>query len=355
MRTRAIWREAWANIRSGTTRAVMFSLFVSAAMLILIAADLTQVHRTTQAAESYQSAGASIVVLAAPESIDPHACEALNEVSGIRAAGSIRGSSDRLTFSTLPAAPIPIFEVTPNFSHVLITEGEIGLGLVFSDQAAEDLNLHAGDEVATTNGDVGVAGVYPYPSDGRTSGLGFAVLAPTNTEDPFDECWVDIWPQSEEIRGLLYMVVLQSDGPQNVSISQLNSSLGARFTGPHDYAERLTRFIPFVAAVVGILAGYLAIRLRRLEISSNLHAGVSRRDQRSILAIETTFWLFVVGTLSMTATSIGIMALTGADHTTYFILAARPLFGGIVGGVIGAGLAWLFTREKHFLRYFKNR
>lgn len=355
MKPHAIWAEAWANIWSGTTRAVLFSVLSAIILITLSGVELAQVNRVVRAAEECQSSGSSISILATQGRVDPQACQELSRVPGVRAAGALRTTDRRLVLAALPAAPIPIFDITPEFSLLPLPDSTPGTGLMLSDQAATDLQLEAGDDAVASTGTVRIADVYPFPSDGRSSILSFAALTPSNDTLPFDECWADIWPQSDQIRSLLYTTVLSGEDNQKLAISQLNSSLGTVFTGQKDFAERLTRFTPIAALVVGILTGYLSIRLRRLEIASNLHAGLSRRDQHSILTIETGFWLLVAAVLTVSADVILIVAMAHTDFGSYLVLAGRILFAGIVGALGGALTAWQLTREHHLFRYFKER
>ncbi len=214
MKPHAIWTEAWANIWSGTTRAVLFSALSAIILITLSGVELAQVSRVARAAEEYQSSGSSISVLATQGRVDPQACQELSRVPGVRAAGALRTTDRRLVLAALPAAPIPIFDITPEFSLLLLPDSTPGTGLVLSDQAATDLQLEAGDDAVTSTGTVRLADVYPFPSDGRSSILSFAALTPSNDTLPFDECWADIWPQSDQIRSLLYTTVLSGEDNQ---------------------------------------------------------------------------------------------------------------------------------------------
>ncbi|ALJ18689.1 hypothetical protein [Microbacterium sp. No. 7] len=357
MRPAGIWREACRNIVSGTTRLVLFATLLGLAVGSLVVVDLLQIRTFTDAAQAYQRSGASIAVLEAPQHIDGAACQALADIEGVRAAGAVRAEERRLTLSALPGAPVPVSSVTAGFAELLGADVDPGAGVYLSDQVAEAIQAAPGGEIATHDGPVRVVGVYAYPSDGRMPGYGYMALVPVNDGGPFDACWADVWPQSDGIPSLLYTALspIAAGADVQVSLGQLNATLGTRFSGAADFEGRLTRFAPLAAGLVALALGFLALRLRRLEIASNLHAGIARADQRGILAVETAAWIAVAVLLAESAIVVTIAADPAADRAALLLIAQRAVFAAVVGATAGALTAWLLTRERHLFRYFKGR
>lgn len=357
MRVGATWREAWRNTVSGTSRSGLYALLFASLVGGLAGIDIYQTQRLVHEAVQFQKAGASVSILAAPGQIDPAACDALNEVAGIRAAGAIRAEEKRVTLSLLPAAPVPVSTVTARFPRVLDATLLPSPGVVLSDLIVRDLGSAPGAAIDTDDGKLPVAGVYSYPLDGRKSGYGYMILMPSNDPAPFDECWADIWPHSESRRALLYTALTMTSGGDGAqpALSQLNSTLGVAFDGSARFADRVTRFMALVGALLGVLVGYLWLRSRRLELASNLHAGMTRGDLRRTLEIELFLWVTPGCLIALSIVSAVILADPAAGISSMATLAARVAFATSCGVACGSLIAWLQTRERHLFRYFKDR
>ncbi|QPK81814.1 hypothetical protein G7Y41_03040 [Schaalia sp. ZJ405] len=358
MRWSSIWSEALRNLVSGTSRALTWVLVLSCVTGVSIIAELFQAHDVTVAARTYVNSGASITVLDSPGHIDGLSCEALNSVDGVRAAGALRHEQEqRLTLSALPSAPIPLASVTASFPQVLHADVSPLPGVILSDQITKSVPASPGSVIATADGDVTVAGLYSYPDDGRAAGYGYLVLTPTTAKEAFDECWVDIWPQNEATQNLIYMALIPSDPSDSKPTQklQLNTTLGASFSGQAQFDSRITRFLPVIVGTVALIIGFLSVRTRRLEFASALHAGVSRKDMRRIIACECGTWIGASVLVNEAITWITIAALGAYSDGSLAVLAHRMIWAALVGACAGVTLAWLATREKQLFRYFKNR
>lgn len=356
MSPRAILREAWRNIASGTARTAMFALLLTAVSAGLATADLLSVRAVTAAAERYQAVGASVVTLAAVGRVDGVACEALAGVPGVRAAGAIRAREVGIVAAALPSSAIPVMEVTAGLPVLLHATTAPNAGVILSDQAADALDLAAGDELVTHDGSTPVAGVYAYPTDGRRSGYGYAALVPVPAGGRFDECWVDVWPASPQTRTLLQTALAPGDeeaGP--AVISQLNTTLGIAFDGAERFSERLTRYAAPLALILGAGLGFVSVRSRRMQLAAALHAGVRKPDLAAISGFELLSW--VVPTALFTAATISVFIATGVagDAAATALLGARIGALAAAGPFLGAALALALTRERHLFRYFKDR
>lgn len=356
MRASGILREAWRNIVTGTARTGLFAALLTVLSAGLVTADLLSVRSITTAAEDYQAAGASVVTIAATGRIDGTACAALARVPGVRSAGAVRTSDAAITAAALPSSTIPVAEATQGFPDLLNADLAPGAGVVLSDQAADALGLTVGDALLTTSDETRVVGVYEYPTDGRRAGYGYTAVVPVPDDEVFDECWVDVWPASARTRTLLQTTLLAgSDEDRSPVVSQLNTTLGASFDGNARYADRVTRHAAPLALALGGGLGCLAVRSRRIQLASALHAGVRKSDLGAVLALEITSW---VAPAAIVTASVGaVFAATGetGDASSVIVLASRIGLAAVAASYLGAAAALLLTREQHLFRYFKDR
>lgn len=319
--------------------------------------EILQLKRLYDSAEKYVNAGASINVLAAAGRINPQACEALNQIDGIRAAGAIKETGTSITLTTLPSAPIPEAEITPHFPQLLHADTSDTPGVIIADQVYEYTLSEPGQYLHTTAGKIPVNGIYSYPDDGRLSGYGYMMLSLTRDGTHYDECWADIWPESPEKTALLY-TALEPDGGnerQTPMLTQLNPTLGTSFQGIVTYEQRITRFLPAIVGIVVCGIGFVMIRIRRLDYASALHARVARHDVFLIIVIGTMYWLLpTLILLEMFSVLMSEILVRSVDETA-LLLANRNIVTIPVALMIGIVIAWQLTREKHLFRYFKTR
>ncbi len=355
MRPGSVMSEAWRNIRTGTTRAALYVSVVLFAIGGLAAADIRSMVSVVDGAHDFRRAGASVQVLEASQGIDGARCEALAEIDGITAAGAVR-SGTPLRALNLPAARLDVFEVTPGLPRVLDASATNGAGIWLASELATTLGASRGDQVATDAGAASIAGVYPYPDDGRNRTLGYAVLAPTAVSGVFDACWAEVWPVNETTAVYLRTALAVGVGSeQNAVQGQLNPKPGSSYDAAALMADRITRHATAGAVVVGILIGFVAVRTRRLELTSALHARVPRDALRWELLLETLAW--VLSATVVAGSALWWVAAWGNPDPAYDVWAIgmRTVAAGGLGALVGAQAALLATRERHLFRYFKNR
>lgn len=356
MKKAAIWREAIRNILTGTTRTAAYALILSAIVLSLTAAELSTVRALTDAAADFQDSGASIVTLQADGRVDGSSCEALNSIAGVTAAGALRTRESGLTAAALPSSAIPVMEITRTFPDVLRANVTGGPGVILSDQAASTLDLNVGDRLITRDSSTQVAGIYPYPNDGRRSGYGYAALVPVSSSAPFDECWVDVWPTSKEIPALLQTVVLPaSEESAPAQLTQLNTSRGTTFDGKARFETRITRFAAPAGFIISIALGYVAIRARRIQLASALHAGASKRALTKMVSLELLSWILPTGLLAGSLAFLYIANGPAGDLVPTLTLSGSIAGLALLGPFLGAYAALVSVSEKHLFRYFKDR
>ncbi|WP_345761109.1 hypothetical protein [Diaminobutyricibacter sp. McL0608] len=357
MRTRAVAREAWRNIRSGTTRTLTFTIASGAVVVSLLCADQLAIRQIVHDANEFRAAGASTLTLTADGGIDGARCEALNSLDGVTAAGAVRSREPWLRPAALPNSPVNLKEVTQGFPRLLTGESMQGAGIVLEAEAAETLRLKAGDTLETTSGATTVAGTFEYPDDGRRRGFGYTALIVTTDADPFDECWTDVWPAMPNLAAILLTTLRPGASEKETKpvLGQLNSSLGSTFDGQARLDARITRAAAPVSVVVGIVLGLLAVRLRRMELAAALHSGLARRSLATMVGLETASW--AVPVLGLCTAVAALFAATGnrEDVLSTFVSGLLIPFAALAGICLGTAAALALTREKNLFRYFKDR
>lgn len=357
MRMTAIVREAWLNIRTGTARTAVLAAAAAIAVLTPLLADQLVVRQLTAEAERFQTSGASVLTLTALGRIDGVACEALGRLPGVRAAGAVRAEPQPLVAAGLPSAPIPSFSVTPGFAGVLRVKGWGGSGVVLSDQAADTLGIGPGGRLQSGAGAVAVDGVYAYPDDGRRGGFGYAALIPTIASEPFDECWVDAWPQNDRLPALLLTAVRPSgdSDADHPAIGQLNATLGSEYDGAALFDRRVTVFVAPLAAALSFAVGFAAVRARRLEFASALHAGVPRRALLAIGLLESLSWMVPVQSVGFAVTAYFVATTAPSDGASALLLGLRVCLPAAAAAALGVAAGIALTLERHLVAYFKDR
>lgn len=362
MRPSALLREAVHNILTGTTRFLTFGLVFLALSGGLIYADHATAYRQIEQGNSFRDSGATVLTITAPDQISGKACLSLSKIPEVQAAGAMRESARSISISVLPQAPVPEYEVSSGFASLLGASDPVGAGLILSDQVAQPLGLKPGSNVETSSGRVKVADTYNYPSDGRRPGFGYAALVVANDQRPFDECWVEAWPQIENLGSLLFSALVPGSGEDGMndansrpSISQLNSSLGEAFTGNDQFLHRITRYGVPAMFLIGLSIGGISIRVRRLEFSSALHSCVSKSDLACLALIESSAWALPSAAVSTSVAVALSQRLVPSDGMPLLLAELGIPIAGFCGVTLGALLATALIRKKHLLRFFRER
>lgn len=359
MRLASILEEAWLNLKTGTSRAGLFTIALALLLGIFAVAEAATVASLEDRALAFRNAGGTTLIYDAVGEVNGTACDNLATVPGVQAAGALRTAPSNETATALPSTTIPTFDVTPTFGgFTALNHPAANRGVLVSATLAQTLGVRAGQNLKLTTGTTRVGAVYAYAEDGRTPGFGYAIFVPTPVTGPFDQCWVETWPQSTSMQSLLPTVLLPGSATTNSpppQTSQLNSSLGVSFDGATLFRDRLTQYSPIIAALVAFALGYISVRMRRLELASARHSGVGFTAQATQIAIETATWIAAASVLALPS----IIAITAVDHSpepgTIILLGTRVVLAGAGAAFLGALTSVIVTRERHLFRYFKER
>ncbi|PQZ93741.1 hypothetical protein CQ018_08790 [Arthrobacter sp. MYb227] len=211
----------------------------------------------------------------------------------------------------------------------------------------------AGTYLATGAEQVPIAGTFEHPDDGRDATLSGAALGIAADQNAFDSCWVRFWPPAGNPLELLSIPVTANHGASEAV--QWNSSLGRIFNPPEAFhALPLTELTIAAAAISAVLA-LTSVRLRRLELASARHIGVTGPDLVGVTLAETTIWLVPACVIALST-----FAFLAAWQNPDPLLAAWFAGARVVGAAaaawwITAGIATALIREAHLVRYFQQR
>jgi hypothetical protein len=368
MHPREILSEALRNLWTGVTRPLLlagvFALLVGGIVIL----DVRVLVGANNQVEQWRGAGAAITIAYAEGAIDGAACEALAGTPGVTGVGAVRTVKQGLALPALPFATPGYAEATPGFARLIATAAEGSRtpraatpeslargGLLLSDSLATTVDRGPGTTLATAHGTATVAGAFATPDDGRQRSFSYAALGQVPADGLFDSCWAEVWPPDSTTASLLRAVVDANQVDAQVKLAQFNPKLGTDLDAAGLYQNRTSRYAPVAAAVAGLLLGFISVRLRRLELASVLHAGVTRAALVAQVCIETVGWL-VAG---LTISGPLIWFAVHLDNPLPASATVAPVLAGLVYAVVaafaGALLALQLTREAHLFTYFKNR
>lgn len=371
MRLTGILDEAIRNLASGTTHMCAMAVTLACLILLCTGADLASITSVQRRADAFVASGGSTTIITYNNHIDGAACDRLASLDGVIAAGAVRDSTSRLTFAALPSTGVPTFEATPGAVGVFAnattdardtvrTTPRMMDGVWLSSDAAEPVAAHAGSTITLRDDTTArVAGVYDWPDDGRQSGFTYAAVTPmpAGDGDLFDQCWVKAWPVPNDIESLLRIVTVgdASNTQERPTISQLNTAGGRTFDATAAFRTRLTAIAPIVAGAIALMAGFLSVWLRRLELASALHCGVPKPAMIVQTLVETCAWAYVAMLLCTPVLAWMWLENTDADAHSIADTLMRVPAAAYVGVMAGALLGACLIRERSLFRYFKNR
>ena len=145
MRLKAVLRETWRNVATGTSRCALISLLLSICAVACMCADLTQMTGLIGDARKWKESGASTYAITLQGGIDGAACEGLRSANGVLGAAALRQSSDRVRIASLPATEIPTYEASAHVAQVFAATGirKGNSGVIMSTAVARTYGAHA--------------------------------------------------------------------------------------------------------------------------------------------------------------------------------------------------------------------
>lgn len=399
MRLAGMLGEAWRDLVTGTSHACALAVGLACLMALLAGADWLTIAAIQKQTDEYVASGGSTWIMEYNNRIDGAACDRLVSLDGVQAAGAVRQTDQKMTFAALPSTGVPVLEITPGAANVFMlsttgtgwgsgaggvadaASGSVGTssekaagaddgagtsatvvnGVLLSKEAADPFTVSAGQTLALKDGrNVTVAGVFDWPDDGRKSGFSYAALTPVpaDSESAFSQCWVRAWPETDNLESLLRLAgegAAADAGTERPQIYKLNTSKGSALDSAGLFGARLTVYAPWIALAAALALGYIATRMRKLEMASALHCGVPKTALLVQIELETL--VCAVAGVLLVSPLLGWVWLENADAEAAALTDTllRVPVAAMVGVMLGACMAVLLTRESHLLKYFKNR
>lgn len=416
MRPRVLLQEIITDVVDGTARTLTWMLLCVAVVLPLTLSDVLTVHGQVRHAYALQESGAAVYVLSAPGAVDGHLCEALAHSPG--SAGTASGGAIRKVRSAqldaLPGTTLPLYEATPGLTSLLAQSGQpatdstdltsadharvgqssaqsvggndgetaglkamppggLGAGVLLGEEAAQTLLTPSQNarlastsspdtgssepaRVSINGSQVSVIGSYPWPNDGRQAGYSYAAIAPVPAQGMFDECWISTWPARTDLPVTIRSAISPAaPSTTEAQVSQLNYRLGQADHLASVFSQRITRFNSALLALGTFIVGWLSVRLRRLELASDLNVGVSRLDL-SLKVLTHALTAVLPAAAAVLAVGIALAwPLAAGDRQALILMAATDagatLASTALGGICGA----LLVKESALMHYSRDR
>ncbi|NEG54713.1 hypothetical protein [Bifidobacterium platyrrhinorum] len=378
MRFTGMLGEAWRDLITGTGHACALAAGLACLIVLLAGVDWLTISGIQKQTDEYVASGGSTWILEYPNHIDGAACDRLVSLNGVEAAGAVRQSESKLVFAALPSTSVPLYEITPGAADVFMlgttgtqwasggsqgseSEPSDREGVLLSGEAAKPFRVQSGRSLALEDGrSLDVAGVFDWPDDGRKSGFSYAALTPVPVDSSvaFDQCWVRAWPQTRNLESLLRLAgngMAGATAAERPQIYKLNTAKGGELDSAVLFESRPTAYAPWIALAAALALGFIATRMRKLEMASALHCGVPKTALLAQIMLETITWS--IAGMVLASPLLAWIWLNGntAEAAALTNTLLRVPIAALLGVLLGAFLAVLLTRESHLLTYFKNR
>ncbi len=356
MRIGVLISEIWRNVLTGTTRLGLWTMAFTVAVGVPVAFEFLSIAQLTAESNEYRSSGANVMTVQSEGLVSGSACVALGQLPGV-ASVALRHEQDPINVTSLTTTPLEHYVVAGDVREVFFVQlvGEGRAGLFLSEEVVRTLGLQR--ELATSEGQLPVAGVFPYPDDGRRGGFGFAALEEEAVSATgYDECWIAMWPEREDAASLVRST-LRGSGDQHGAqpiVGQLNMSHGAHFDGHDRFMGRLSRFAPCLSALMGAALGCLASSRRRLEFASLRHCGARQHELLTWQLLESGTWILCGVVLAALASSI-VAWNCQIDAETAFRHGVPSIAAGALAVLFAVSCCVGSIRESHLVKFFKER
>ncbi|OZG48766.1 hypothetical protein [Bombiscardovia coagulans] len=378
MKVDSILSEAWRDISSGTNRTILWLLTFLFVAIGTLGLDLSTIFALQSQAKTWVTSGAAINLVQSEGKINPTSCMSLSRttISGahkqtstsqskipvgkgpISASGALQ-TGPSIILTAMPSSPLDSFNVTPSLASVLqlTASVESKTGVWISSQLAQTLHVRPGDTLETDHGPMSIAAVFSWQQDGRDQRIAYAILNPSASQEPFDECWATIVPSNAKASELLTATAISTPGTLNpLQIKQINNSLGRTFNGWEQYQKRASKYITIVLPFAALLIGFISVRIRRIEIADDLHCGISRSNLWAINALEALSWSLPAVLFSSAALFLMVRTVRNQSDAMQLCSVELPaLLAALVLSQVGIVMALVSIKADHLFRYFKER
>lgn len=339
---REVASEAWRNLVTGAGRALPLTLVLAAGWLLAVDLELASTAQLMVRAETYVAGGGSTYALITDGLVDPARCDALVQTGLVDRAGAARRVSDEV-FSSMPANPVPSFEVTPGMMTLLAPQIG-GASVLYSRALAKTVAPGLlGDDVGRWPR---ADGVFEWPADGRTPVFEYAQVGLARPAGAFDSCWVRATdPTANPTLLLRSVLTAEPDGPA-VSAGQVNGRWGETLTTHDEFVGRTSRWAWLAGALFALILAIGAVRLRALEIATSASVGVDRASLILQHTVEAACW-GCSAAVPVLAYALVRAQLLATGSPSQLVAVAGPVILAGLGGVLSGtmvGVWWVSRR-----------
>lgn len=306
----------------------------------LAAADAIAVRRLESADSSQVAAGRYVVRLtSAPDataSIDAAGCESAAEQDGVVASGST-SSSMIVAVGQDPTGGFRLIRATPGFVNVMARVSTGRTGALVGQDAIRDVGLAPGTALALRPG-----GVVPIAASlgrpVRMEVLSRAIVLTETANGVATDCFVELDAAAFRVLGSRDVLGLAAFSAGPLLVSPL-LRLDPENAPERQYANRMTRFGPWVAAaLIGLLMSQLWWA-RRGELALNRSVGLGVGSAWSVAVWELCLIQLWAATIWVSALSV-LAAWLEWSRAALLVATQGALRASLLGLVLG-GLAVL--------------
>ncbi len=273
-------REAVGNIGA---RQIGHTLMLSVLILAVNHAHVTTLNSTLAQEQALRDAGSLVwVARSQTDSLPGRACEALNGVTGVAAAGGARrGTPDQLVLATT-GQPVALLRVTPNavrvWSEHPAAQGVL-LGTAYAGQGIAAIGTELRE--ATTGHLLRVAATVPAPG---TDLLDSNLVVVGTPDQLLSECWVRMLPTATFDTGEALLAHTFGGSETQIAPALPASTQLLSPSGQWQAFRNLRLWA--IAGLIGGMAFAFLTRTRRTELAVYATFGTSPGELRTLLAIE---------------------------------------------------------------------
>lgn len=356
MRASFLATEALENVRTGTARAGVLATVVFVVVMAAVMFDLLSVLLISSKAEEFRASGGAIRVLAAPKSVDPAACERLAATDGVARSGAVE-ERDPVTVDAMPGLKVPHYSLSAGVAALLGIDVIDRPGFYLASDLAAKWGLQSGSVVATDAGRIELLGTFDYDeTDGRDPRFANAfidIAALTSAS----ECWAEIWPTAGSNYDGILQAAVSSDAVLTADIQVFAFNPGVRVgaDGYREFKDRPSRYVLAAVMTITFVVAAAGSLRRRLEMSSNLHAGATRFDLVMVTVLEVLISLAVVAVSATAIVAWSLRMLLPSAAGQLFPAYVSIILLGMLGGLLGAVAPIAFQSEEQLFRTFKRR
>ncbi|MUH59785.1 hypothetical protein [Bifidobacterium canis] len=360
MRLRSILSESLRNIGSGTAHAFILFLGVLLCGVLFGGYEAYSVIAMEREALTRVQAMADVDMVVGAE-VDGAACDRLATSTGgaLQQSGAVRAGAEVAPVST-PGKTLQTYEVTAGMlALVASNEGDATVdtsGIWVPTDVATDFGLSVGSLLHTDHGSSTVSGIYDWPNDGRDTRFAYTFLIPQPASaKTFSECWVRQWPRSEANSQLLYATLNSNGSDERAGIMSINKGFDAHYNANAAYMARITRWIPYLALMLGVIIGIFAVRRRRLEYAGALHSGETKGAQLLTIGIETIIWAGLGSLSAFALINAYCLRMAPADAAAVIASASRAPLAVFAGALLASIISGTAIRQSQLFKLFKQR